>query len=632
MSSANSAETLLQSRLRRFFREDFYLATYPDVARSGMLPLEHFVKFGCKESRRPNGWYSDRLVPADLLALEEGTAPYVIFLTHLPGLDERQFESLCRSEVYADEGHPDCWQCEAMRESFNGRYYRRRYPELAPDIDALAHYCEAGWKDGRDPAPNFRTDYYLAANTDVREAGCHPFVHYLSAGIDEGRKGCPPDPVERGLLESLRGFREMARDYKMLVPVIDIRPRGQLFATLLGGRGRLALSVSHDNYVLHVGGIQKFIAEEAQALDSRGIDYLHLSPTVPNIRWVGGDESTCLVNVNLNGEFAGTFTAEEIGQELRTLTSKRPDMLAQATLHSALGWNREALQFILCAGFAERRFYVHDYHALCPEYRLLRNHVEPCDAPPLDSRICSLCLHGSEREKHVREYQNLVSAFSPTFIYPSECARQVFEGAGVLMEGPGRVVPHMQVADRNSDAPVAVAPALENLTSEPYPMLKVAFCGHPVAHKGYAHFKAIADHCLDMGDLQFVHLGAEPGDAQGVKFVRASLRDGVSEMVEKLRAERVDLVFVGSTWRETFNFVAYEALQAGAAIVTLECAGNVADLVEKHGVGAVTKDWQEVVALIKSGDFHQRVNIWRSSVATLEIFPNPALSSGEYVV
>jgi hypothetical protein len=248
--------------------------------------------------------------------------------------------------------------------------------------------------------------------------------------------------------------------------------------------------------------------------------------------------------------------------------------------------------------------------------------VEPCDSPALDSLVCGTCLHGSERGNHVREYQTLISAFAPIFLYPSECARQVFEKSGIAVEGPGRVVPHMQVAQRVRREPVVLNLADENQAHENFPVLRIAFCGHPVAHKGYVHFKAIANRCLDMTDLAFFHMGETAGDAQGVKFVRTSLKDGVSEMTEKLRAEEIDVVFIGSTWRETFNFVAHEALQAGAAIITLECAGNVADLVRTHEVGLVARDWNEIVALLRQKNFHQLAESWRRKVSELEVLPN----------
>ena len=620
MAQDCDAQPPLQERLQRFFREDFYVTRYPDVAKSGMKPLDHYVRHGWREGRRPNAWFSERLVPQDLQAREEGTAPYLVFLTHLPAMNEREFERLCSSNPTVDEGHPDCGVCAAMRDAFNGSYYRRRHA-IGPEIDALAHFCAEGWRQQFDPCPDFSTAYYLTANPDVAEAQINPFAHFCKTGREEGRRGKPIDPVNRENLKALRGFRDLARDFRGLKPRLDVRAAGQLFALLMGGKSRLAASASHDDYVRNVGGVQKYIAEEAQAFIARDVDYLHFSPALPNVRWVGGDAATHLVNVRLNGEFVGTWTAQEIGDDLRQLAGKRAGVLSAVVLHSALGWNRAALQHIVCAGFAERFFLVHDYHSLCGEYRLLRNHRAPCDAPPVGSRTCALCAHGLERETHVREYRILMEAFSPQFVYPSQCARDIFEASGLHPAGSAKVVPHMrvEVADGAMKTPAPV----ESDQFASCPALRIAYCGHPVAHKGYFHFQEIVNQCLDMPDLEFLHFSADPVAATGVRHVRTVLRNGTPELPAKLLDERVDLVFVGSTWRETFNFVAYEALQAGAAIITLESSGNVADMVRTLGVGAVVGDWQSAVSLLRSPDLRVRVAEWRSKAMACRVVTNP---------
>lgn len=59
----------------------------------------------------------------------------------------------------------------------------------ASGVDPVTHYCVHGWKEGRDPTPNFSTKYYLLANPDVQRAGVNPFWHFLKHGKKEGRVG-----------------------------------------------------------------------------------------------------------------------------------------------------------------------------------------------------------------------------------------------------------------------------------------------------------------------------------------------------------------------------------------------------------------------------------------------------------
>nr|QQZ49898.1 hypothetical protein JKL49_24865 [Phenylobacterium glaciei] len=52
----------------------------------------------------------------------------------------------------------------------------------------MAHYADAGWGEGRDPAPWFSTTGYLERYPDVAEGGGNPFYHYLTTGRREGRE------------------------------------------------------------------------------------------------------------------------------------------------------------------------------------------------------------------------------------------------------------------------------------------------------------------------------------------------------------------------------------------------------------------------------------------------------------
>ena len=49
-----------------------------------------------------------------------------------------------------------------------------------------------GCREGRDPGPDFQTDFYLEANPDVRANGANPLAHYLRYGRHEGRLAVRP--------------------------------------------------------------------------------------------------------------------------------------------------------------------------------------------------------------------------------------------------------------------------------------------------------------------------------------------------------------------------------------------------------------------------------------------------------
>lgn len=85
-----------------------------------------------------------------------------------------------------------------MALQFNSTYYYQQRADvlaawvnsdqsLSPYAFALAHYNEFGWKEGSNPNAVFNSAEYLAANTDVADAGINPLDHFNQFGMAEGR-------------------------------------------------------------------------------------------------------------------------------------------------------------------------------------------------------------------------------------------------------------------------------------------------------------------------------------------------------------------------------------------------------------------------------------------------------------
>lgn len=72
---------------------------------------------------------------------------------------------------------------------FDPSYYLFNYPDVRKaDVNPLRHFITAGWKEGRNPSPNFITKYYVNKNPDVIEAGINPLLYYVKFGKKEGHK------------------------------------------------------------------------------------------------------------------------------------------------------------------------------------------------------------------------------------------------------------------------------------------------------------------------------------------------------------------------------------------------------------------------------------------------------------
>lgn len=182
------------------FSTSQYLFDNPDVARAQVNPLIHYLRNGQQEGRAialqtsssevmsstdmvhlVSAFHEDLVEFGDLPATLNDDLPEVGDLP-IQNEDENVSNAAIDAEV------------EAIRKSglFDESFYRSMYPNLQPpSCDAIRHYCEYGWREGRNPSDDFDTRSYLAAYSDIRNAGLNPFWHYVVAGASELRHAVP---------------------------------------------------------------------------------------------------------------------------------------------------------------------------------------------------------------------------------------------------------------------------------------------------------------------------------------------------------------------------------------------------------------------------------------------------------
>ncbi|QDH71038.1 hypothetical protein [Marilutibacter alkalisoli] len=109
------------------FDRSYYLEANPDVARHGIDPLLHYVKYGAKEGRQPNPWFSTRMYRATYQSPDDATNPLVHYLR---SPDSR----MTRTSAF-----------------FDGGFYSSRYDDVARSgLTPLEHYLARGVLEGRE--------------------------------------------------------------------------------------------------------------------------------------------------------------------------------------------------------------------------------------------------------------------------------------------------------------------------------------------------------------------------------------------------------------------------------------------------------------------------------------------------
>ncbi|MEO8115696.1 MAG: hypothetical protein ABI655_15010 [Phenylobacterium sp.] len=412
---------------------------------------------------------------------------------------------------------------------------------------------------GREPPPDLDLDdlsrdgpHQLGFRYDIL-ARLEPLDARLAAA-DAARRTGPADPAE-----------VLAR---------------ALAVSRSGGRA-LHITVSHDDYTAHLGGLQLSLRREAEAIAAQGRDHLHLHPATPypTVRDGGPPE---LLGVLWNGAAVGRFAAADVAAAIAVLAKAPRRSFA---LHSLLGHaTGEVLAILAAAGMKDGVFWLHDYASLCAGVHLMRNDVADCGAPPPGSAACTICVYGPRRARHLAAHLGVFEALSLTVAAPSRSALETWRGAAAFPHRAARILPHATLVNSRPAPAAAGGP------------LRVAYPGFPAAHKGWPVFEALAARFQDDPRYTFLHVGKRPvGGA-------AAFHEADGVMAERLAELEVDIAVVWPLCRETFGLIAHEAAAAGAAILTHADTGNVADFVRDHDHGLVLADEAHLVRIFATGE------------------------------
>jgi len=568
-----------------WFSTSGYLKAHPDVARAGWNPLHHYLIHGRREGREivRSVWADDYLMSRARRGVEAAWS----------------FEALAGVHTAAD----DVGDEEAARQNarslaaaeFDATYYLDANPDVvATATDPLDHFLSTGWLEGRDPNTWFSVKDYLETYPDIEAAGVNPFVHYVGVGRAEGR-------IARNEL----GFRYEL--IKQLVP-LDGRVAGVVRASArlkLGagaaliralvssrtGLSDLHITFSHDDYTANTGGVQLCLQREGAQIAALGRDHLHFYPAKP---WpvVRTDAEAGHLGVLFNGKRVGIFAPNVIANVLARVAGAATPGQRSFAIHSLLGHNTEETAAIVeAAGLKGGYFWLHDFASLCAGYHLMRNDVEDCAAPPPESAACGICIYGPWRRRHLAEHERLFQRLSLTVASPSQPTLDLWRSRWDFAAKGAVVVPHARLVDRG--------PAPKVAAGRP---LRFAYLGMPVAHKGWPIFRDLVLKHAEDPRYEFLHLGGRTPGGLPAEFHKVVVTDdrprAMQEAIEKLQ---IDVVMIWPICRETFSFTAYEAVAAGAAVITGPDSGNVAAFVAGSGHGLVLPD-EDALAAALEGD------------------------------
>ncbi|WP_293454042.1 hypothetical protein [Phenylobacterium sp.] len=482
---------------------------------------------------------------------------------------------------------------EIAERAFDAAYYLEVNTDVAAaGDDPLEHFLAFGWQEGRRPIPDFSPRDYLLAFPEAADSGVNPFVHWLTSGRPGVFVPEPPEGFRAELLARLTSVED--RIAAATGAAIPLAPPGDLAPALGQARGGLRdvhVTVSHDDFTAHVGGLQTAVRREAERLARDGRDHLHLYPAEawPVVREPGDPGA---LGVVLNGRGLGFHAAATVADALARAASG-PAGRRSLAVHSLLGHAADEIADIAAAlGLAEGVFWLHDFASLCAGFHLLRNDVADCAAPPPGSAACGICVYGAWRARHLEQHARLFERLALTVAAPSKATLELWRSRTGLPAAAEAVLPHATLVPKG--------PAPVPRGRRPF---RLAYAGLPVAHKGWPVFTALAARLARDPRYELVHLGVRRDPDLPVRFREVAA--GPSRplaMRDALAEEAADAVLVWPLCRETFSFVAYEAVAAGCAVITGPDSGNVQAFVREGGHGRVLEDEDALAQAFLGGD------------------------------
>ena len=495
---------------------------------------------------------------------------------------------------------------EAIAPHFDEAFYVAAYPQANyGDMRPIDHFLLEGWLLGLNPSRRFDVSFYLRRHGDVAAAGMNPLLHYALQGAHEGRAIRRPLDSERQDLSVSSAPNSRVADW--LVNADRSKPISEeAFAAALSGAHRalgLVISVSHDDYTTHCGGIQNLLGDEQRAFQDVGWAFLHLSPAAPLPLLATAEAPEAFrFRVRLDGAALGVVLTDDL---VSTLEAWRGASM-RLVVHHMMGHAPEALLRLARAAGGRPIVWTHDFFTLCPSYALMRNDVRFCGGPPPGSAACGICSYIEDRGTHLPRVRAFFEATDPIVLAPSHAALEQWQRMSSLVTSETTSTPlaKLILAPLGADTPT---PHTTNTDQ-----IRIAHLGARVGHKGWLVFEELAMALSGDSRYAFFHLGQA-----GAAPIEGSIRhvpvrvntDHREAMIEAVAEQRIDVVILWSLWPETFCFAVHEALAGGAYVVAREGAGNVGPAIRTHAPrqGCVVLNECKLLALFESGEILGRV-------------------------
>ena len=411
---------------------------------------------------------------------------------------------------------------------FDEAYYLSHNADVAKEkISPLKHFLLFGALEGRDPSEEFNVLFYLRSYPDVMASGMNPLLHYVRHGKEEGRK--INDYGSNAHLFTSRKFSTLIFDHNL----------GGGTWTYVYNKLINPSNISPDEAVL----LARYNA----------VDQTYLAEVRRN---------SAVIEKASNKDadkFFGALSESDFSVIIVN------NIVSWPSAKYVLNW---IAQYKKTNPHVSVEFKGHDYYSVCPCYILQDKNHRYCGIRN-DEMECDDCVHSLgkkaaflDQDNEVkysvtgwrRMWNNFFVNTTDVFEVFSLSAQRIFVQAYPAIVDKIKLIPHE-------------IPSFERY--------HVAIIGNLAVHKGAEVIREVCRYADEnhIGDVQF-HLFGENFENIVSKHLSIEGPYERYELPTKLRNANIDLVFIPSTWPETFCYTAGEAISLGYPVACFDLGGQ----------------------------------------------------------
>lgn len=162
---------------------EFYNSAYPDIARSDVDPVKHYMNNGEAEGRMPTADFDPVYYSRANPDLRD--APFLLFWHYCYAGRAEMRPGIADISAEVDPLRDEALLVRLLRSKISKEYYYANNPDVANlKIDPVIHYIRHGEAEGRLPSWDFDPAVYRASHKDLIEAPFNLYWHFLNSPSD----------------------------------------------------------------------------------------------------------------------------------------------------------------------------------------------------------------------------------------------------------------------------------------------------------------------------------------------------------------------------------------------------------------------------------------------------------------